>query len=203
MKRSKLVVLLLLFLLGIASVGSAEEPTSVYDAIENSKGTVSDQPQQQDKPALEEGSSISIFPFLVKMVVSLAFIIGLIVLVLKFWAGKTRGIQARGPFLTLGGCPLGTNRSLQAVMIGRTIYLLGVGENVQLIRQITEGEEYQLILDSFEEQDAAPPLFGTIDWFKKGSKEPESSWENQLQATLEAWEQDGEKQSKKREDGNS
>lgn len=203
MKQCKLIALLLLFLLGLSSVGHAEEPTSVYDAIENSKGKGTDQPLQQDKPALEEGTSISIFPFLVKMVVSLIFIIVLIFLVLKFWAGKTKGIHARGPFLALGGCPLGTNRSIQAVMIGKTIYLLGVGENVQLIREITEGDEYQLILDSFEEQVASPSLFGTIDWFSREKKEPETSWENQLQATLEEWEQDQLKQGKKREDWDS
>lgn len=186
MKQCKIMVLLLLFLLGMASVGSAEAPTSVYDAIENSKGKATTQPQQQEESSLEKEQSVSIFPFLIKLVVSLTFIILLIFLVLKFWAQKTRGFQARGPFLVLGGCPLGTNRSIQAVMIGKTIYLLGVGENVQLIREINEGEEYQLILSSFEEQTAPASLFGSGDWFKKMTKKSdENKWEEQFQATLE------------------
>jgi len=202
MKPCKIIALLLLFLFVIASVGSTEEPTSVYDAIENSKGNVTDQPQQQEEPSIEK--EISIFPFLIKMIVSLTFIILMITLVLKFWAQKTRGIQSRGPFLVLGGCPLGTNRSIQAVMIGKSIYLLGVGENVQLIREITEGEEYQHILNSFEEQEVPASFFGSGDWFNKITKKSEEkNWEEQFQATLEELEKSQMTQGKKGEDWKS
>ena len=187
MKRCKIMTLLLLFLFVIASVGSAEEPTSVYDEIENSKGKGTEQPQQQDQ-FVEKVPSVSIFPFLIKLVVSLTFIILLIYLVLKLWAQKTRGMQVRGPFLVLGGCPLGTNRSIQAVMIGKTIYILGVGENVHLIREVSQGEEYEHILNSFEEHAAPNALFGSGGWFKKKAKVSENSWEDQFQATLEEME---------------
>lgn len=184
MRRSKTIAFLLFFLLWTAAAAGAEEPTSVYDAIENSKGKVAgQQPQKEEQPA-ETDYSFSLFPFFIKLFVSLTFIILLIYLLLKFWAQKTRGMQARGPFLVLGGCALGTNRSLQAVMIGKTIYLLGVGENVQLIRQVSPGDEYDLILSSFESQTAPSALFGSGKWFQKPSGNRENSWEDQLQAKM-------------------
>lgn len=183
MRQCKTIVFLLLFFLGLASVVSAEEPTSVYDAIENKKGEVTDEPQQKEEQSADMDRTFSLFPFFIKLVVSLTFIILLIYLVLKFWAQKTRGMQARGPFLMLGGCSLGTNRSLQLVMIGKTIYILGVGENVQLIREVAEGVEYDLILSSFEAQTVQSSFMGS-GTSKKTSDTSHKSWEDQFQAKL-------------------
>ncbi|MDQ0199548.1 flagellar biogenesis protein FliO [Neobacillus ginsengisoli] len=47
---------------------------------------------------------------------------------------------------------MGNNRSLQVVLIGQTIYIIGVGETISLIRSISQGEEYQHLLESYENQ---------------------------------------------------
>lgn len=184
MRTSKIMALLLLFLMCTAAPVGAGEPTSVYDAIENSKGKVADQQPQKEQQPAETDPSFSLFPFFIKLIVSLVFIILLIYISLKFWVMKTKGMQSRGPFLVLGGCALGTNRSLQAVMIGKTIYLLGVGENVQLIRQVSAGEEYDLILSSFESQTTPASLFGSGKWFQNRTENRENSWEDHLQAKM-------------------
>ena len=41
---------------------------------------------------------------------------------------------------------LGNNRSVQVILVGQTIYIVGVGEDVNLIRAIPQGEEYQHLL---------------------------------------------------------
>lgn len=181
MKKS--MVLLFLFLLCFGATSYASQPTSVYDAIEGSKDAKADPAGNQDQTVAPDEPG-SIFPFLVKLVISLVFIILLIYLLLKFWASKTRQLGSRGPFTVLGGIPLGTNRSMQAVLIGETIYLLGVGENVQLIRAISTGEEYDQILSSMETQELSVPSFDLKKWLKK--EEPqEADWEKVFQAQLD------------------
>ncbi|RKD24205.1 hypothetical protein BEP19_07305 [Ammoniphilus oxalaticus] len=194
MKQNKWIALLAIFLLiqfG-STAASAGQPNSVYDAIENQNGEANPQ-MNEEQPLVSAEANVSFYPFLVKLIVSLIFIVLLIYLVLKFWADRMRGMQAKGPFLVLGGCALGANRSLQAVMIGKTIYLLGVGENVQLIRQISEGDEYELIMSSFESsQMQSGSLWDANNWLKKRTNPSENNnhWEDQLQAQLNAMEED-------------
>ncbi|MBP1930794.1 flagellar biosynthetic protein FliO [Ammoniphilus resinae] len=207
-------ILIPLFLfLSISFPGTMEaaQPTSVYDAIESGKGNITEQPsnQKEQTTLTEEDTSLSLFPFLVKLVFSLVFIIALIFLLFKFWGTKTRQMQSRGPFHVLGGCVVGANRSIQAVLIGQTIYILGIGENVQLLRTIEKGEEYNLILDSFESMAETPSLLNTKRWFSKG--EPaQKSWEDLLQdqlremgsggaSNLQRWEKQTEEGPKKHE----
>src|SRR5699024_10516918 len=115
MKLLKITVLLLSILVGMTTFVSGEESTSVYDAIENKQegGLTEDQHGQHGHSTPENETSFSIIPFIVRLIVSLTFIILLIFIVLKFWAERVKGMQEKGPFLMLGGCVFGGNRSLQ------------------------------------------------------------------------------------------
>lgn len=187
--RSTTLVLTLLFLLGFCASAQAERPQSVYEAIENQQIDPNESQSIEHPASPSNEPTYSFFSFFVRFLVSLAFIIFLIYFTLKFWSDRTKGMQARGPFLLLGGCSLGGNRSLQAVMIGKTVYILGVGENVQLIRQISEGEEYDLIVNSFENQTSVGGWRDAGNWFKKKERaSAEKQWEDQLLAQLEAME---------------
>lgn len=54
----------------------------------------------------------------------------------------------------MGGVGLGQNKSLQIIEIGGNVYLIGVGENIQLLDKVSDMDEAKRIIDSFE-QDAA------------------------------------------------
>ncbi|WJH33278.1 flagellar biosynthetic protein FliO [Paenibacillus sp. CC-CFT747] len=47
----------------------------------------------------------------------------------------------------LGGVPLGQNKSVQIVEIGRKLYVLGVGDSINLISIIEDEEEAEYIRD--------------------------------------------------------
>ncbi|MBM7571832.1 flagellar biosynthetic protein FliO [Aquibacillus albus] len=133
-----------------ASVPSAE------DWVGNDEGDQSDdmnqqQDQQQvdgNQPTNETGdssagqgkiqSTSNLFVDLLKLMLALAFVIGLIYFLLKFINGKNKMYQRVRALENLGGIPLGTNKSLQVVRIGEKIYVLGVGENVELLTEITD-----------------------------------------------------------------
>ena len=147
----------------------AKGGNTVYDAYQTDKGqknTIS----TQGTPSAGENSSL--VPEVLKFIFSFAAIIILLLLCLKFLKAKSKQMTSQGPMYTMGGHSLGGNRSLQLMMIGTTLYILGVGNDVQLLRTIEPGEEQDLILQSLvveAEKKQLPKLFPfkkkqTEDW---------------------------------------
>ncbi|MCT2534534.1 flagellar biosynthetic protein FliO [Aquibacillus koreensis] len=114
-----------------------KEPTS------DPSSDITDEPSgdenQQENPSLG-GESVSMPTLIFQLVISLGFVIGLIYLVLKFINSKNKLFQKVSALRNLGGIPLGANKSVQVVKIGERIYVLGVGENVELLSEITDSQ---------------------------------------------------------------
>ena len=53
---------------------------------------------------------------------------------------------------TLGGATLGGNRSVQMVKVGNSILVVGVGENVQLLKEINNETEIEEILQAYNQR---------------------------------------------------
>lgn len=103
---------------------------------------------------------------------SLLFILILIVAVSKYLARKNRYGLANRAVKLLGGVSLGPNKSLQIVEVGNSLYLIGVGENIQLIDKVDDAEEVEWIKTHMEQ---APGL-GNISFAKlKSMLQPGSS----------------------------
>jgi flagellar protein FliO/FliZ len=150
------------------------------------EGTVYEQYQKdapkkniQSKKQLE-GTTVSIVPYIFKFIGSFILIIALLYMVLKYLSKKTKMYQAGGPFHSLGGHSLGNNRSLQMVMIGETLYIVGVGEDVNLIRTIPPGEEQTKILEAM----AMKPVDSASDWGAQLKKTAQEKWEVLFQNQL-------------------
>jgi flagellar protein FliO/FliZ len=147
-----------------ASGSTSDGETTVYDAIQNGgeKSTSEQQPKQVDSP------SPSLFSSFIKFIFSFILVIGLLFLLMNYLSKRNRKFQNNGPILSLGGQALGNNRSMQVVLIGQTIYIVGVGEDITLIRTISKGEEYQSLLEGFENQaEVITPKWLTMDSKKK------------------------------------
>ncbi|MEQ6387838.1 flagellar biosynthetic protein FliO [Bacillaceae bacterium S4-13-58] len=89
----------------------------------------------------EEGntdSSPSLAWTLVKMVFSLFFVLALIYFLLRFINKRNRMFSRVKTLENLGGLSLGTNRSIQIVRIANRYYVVGVGDNVDLLTEITD-----------------------------------------------------------------
>ncbi|MEQ4483986.1 flagellar biosynthetic protein FliO [Cohnella silvisoli] len=96
----------------------------------------------------------------------LGIIVGLIVLVLRFFAKRNRGWGMNRSLRSLGGYPLGTNKSMQIVEWNSRIYVLGIGDNVTLLESITDPE---IVADLLAEHDSATANTGATlpEWFRK------------------------------------
>ncbi|PFP30769.1 hypothetical protein COJ96_02055 [Bacillus sp. AFS073361] len=152
MKRSMFFFILFFYLFSFQSTSYAAgsktvgEPT-VYDSIH--KGEEKSEPPQAKAV---DSESPTLFPLFTKFIISFIFIIALIFVLFRFLSKRSRLLQSNGPILRLGGHVLGNNRSLQVLLIGQTIYIIGVGETISLIRSISQGEEYQSLLEGYENQ---------------------------------------------------
>lgn len=133
---------------------------SAYDSIKKGEG----KPSPSSIKVADIGSP-SVFPLFIKFVLSFILVIVLLIGLLRFLSKRNRHLQTNGLVLPLGGHALGNNKSLQVLLIGQTIYIVGVGENVTMIRSISQGEEYQHLLESYENQAEA----NTANWSPKDS----------------------------------
>lgn len=85
---------------------------------------------------------------LVYVILVLILIIGMILILVKFIAKKNKSWMANRAVRLLGGVNLGQNKAVQMIETGHCIYLIGVGQDVQLIDKIDNPEEVAFILNT-------------------------------------------------------
>ncbi|MCC3376226.1 flagellar biosynthetic protein FliO [Cohnella sp. REN36] len=76
----------------------------------------------------------------------LALMVVAIVFLLRFVGKRNRGWWMNRSLRSLGGLPLGTNKSMQIVEWNGRIYVLGVGDDVTLIECISDPEQVAALL---------------------------------------------------------
>jgi len=166
MKRFMSIIALFFYLFSFQPTIFAADSTSsgeisAYDSIQ--KGEEKKTSPSSTKVA--DSGSPTVFPLFIKFIFSFILVLVLLIGLLRFLSKRSRQIQSNGIVLPLGGHVLGNNKSLQVLLIGQTIYIVGVGENVTMIRSISQGEEYQHLLESYEHQAEG----NNPNWLAKGS----------------------------------
>ncbi len=109
----------------------------------------------QDKIPEGVGTGVNYYFQLVWVIVVLAVILVLIVYLIRFLNKRNQRWFRNGTIRILGGVGLGPNKSLQIIEIGGSVYLLGVGDDIQLVDKVSDLEEAQRIIDSFERDASA------------------------------------------------
>lgn len=146
-KISISICLLICFGFVFISEVSAEEPNAKecidgkVDCNElqndNSKGTSTDQ---------DEEKSGSIVFSLIKMFFALILVLALIYLLLKFLNKRNKMFQKVKALENVGGISVGQGKSIQIIRIGNRVYVVGVGDNVELLHEITDENEKNELL---------------------------------------------------------
>ena len=86
------------------------------------------------------------------MIFATVFVVGLLYSVLKFVNKKGRLFKSTQLIENLGGTTLGANRSVQLIKIGNRLLLVGVGENIQLLKEIENEQECEQIILEYNNQ---------------------------------------------------
>lgn len=93
------------------------------------------------------GSSPSTFGMMLKVILFLVVIIGIFLFIMKILSQKNKMFQSSRSIKSIGGLGLGPNKSVQVVQIGNSLYILGVGNDVELVSRIDDPEEIQYIVE--------------------------------------------------------
>lgn len=158
--------LILLLVAPLPGLASAEG--TVADAYNQGNAPKSTAPAGGEQPAAIPGSgSGSVWGYLIQVIFSLGFIAVLLYLLLRF-LGKRQVGQSHGPIKVITATALGNGKTMQVVMIGETLYIVGVGDNVQMLRMIEPGDEADLILADAEIKPLGTAL--SFRWLPFGKK---------------------------------
>ncbi|MFF2287128.1 flagellar biosynthetic protein FliO [Peribacillus butanolivorans] len=161
----------------------------VYEQPDDLKTDKSKDSQTTKQASNPEQVGITIWEFL-RMIFATIFVVGLLYIILKFINKKSKSYQKANSVENLGGTSLGANRSVQLVKVGGRILVVGVGENIQLLKEIDNPEEYEQLMKDYNEkmdQMIQPGEFATKlknKWLKKREIENNSfssEFKNQLE----------------------
>jgi flagellar protein FliO/FliZ len=131
---------------------------------------------QTDKPK-DPGLAITGTFDTIKMIGQVMFflilIIALFFVLIKFLAKKNQFSPFGRSIRSLGGVPLGTNKSIQIVEIGHSLFVVGVGENIQMLEKIDDPEEVAYVTELLTSAKSDQANFLSVGkWIEKlrGSK---------------------------------
>ncbi len=169
MKRTVWACMLIVLLHLILSPDSAEAAASVEDCLKEGAAQ-SDEckdmneagNQQENTPPGDSADSAaggtSTFLNLVKLALALVVVLGLIYVLLKFLNKRNRLFQQVRAMENIGGIALGNNKSVQIVRVGEKVFMLGVGDNVDLLTEIKDEQTIELTEQDQQEMKASALL---------------------------------------------
>lgn len=107
----------------------------------------------------------------IQIVFALVFVIGLLLVIIKFLNKRNLTYQQNALVKNIGGLSIGQQKSVQVLHIGKRIYVVGVGEDVQLIKEIDSEDEVEQLLNQIDQNQKMVTTTPYIaELFKKMSK---------------------------------
>lgn len=143
------------------------------DCLEELENTDREDAPAGEKIEQQPLSSGNTFITIVKMVVALLLVLALIYFLLFLVKRKNNLFQQAGVIENMGGTSVGQQKSVQIIRIGEAIYLIGVGENVELLSEIKDETVLQQLLEQQAEKENAPSFLETILPKKKSKQSNE------------------------------
>lgn len=141
---------------------------------------ITDQPEESE-PSLFEGDNeeMSFWGLVIRFLLALALVVVLIYVLLKLMNKFTSKQGQLNNLENLGGVSVGMNKSVQLVKVGTKVYLLGVGDTVELLTEVTD----QAFIDQLMSYSQVPgaDLFSKVtqSFQQKQSKSEDNSSPNE------------------------
>lgn len=162
MKRNKKWLLIFLVIIFIGNICVNSHAAASFDgSVADCFGENKDECQQEstsnqtDTKINENQTTEKVginFLDVLKMLASLVFVLAILYFLLKFIQKRSQSYHQNKIIQNIGGTALGGNRSVQLVKVGKRILILGVGEDIQLLQEITDEKEMNEFLHQHNEQ---------------------------------------------------
>lgn len=125
-----------------------QEEEKKEDGVDKDEESIFENLEDEEKETSAE--SVTAWDF-IRTLLALAFVVGLLYALLKFINRRNRLYDKNRLMKNVGGISLGQQKSIQLILIGNTYYLVGVGEDIRLLKEITDPEEIARLLEHYEE----------------------------------------------------
>ncbi|WP_235816497.1 flagellar biosynthetic protein FliO [Bacillus massilinigeriensis] len=153
----RVLLLVTVALLGLNKLAYAEQVNkSVKECLENPDACNQNQPTTENdntntNTTDNNNVGLTIWDFL-KMIFATIFVVALLYFMLKFINKKNKSYKSSQIIENIGGASLGSNRSVQIIKVGNQLLVVGVGESIQLLKEINDEEEYRQILSNYNDK---------------------------------------------------
>lgn len=163
------------------SVYANSNTNSIEDCWENPEACKDDsEPAAEKDQVVSAAGDVSAWEY-IKMILALIFVVALFYALMKFLNKKNLKYQHNQMVQNLGGISLGAQKSVQLLQVGKSLYLVGVGEDVQLLREITDPQEVEQLLALYNERQeyaaSSPYIAELLSKFKKNPQSTSSNVE--------------------------
>ncbi|MFC4023139.1 flagellar biosynthetic protein FliO [Oceanobacillus longus] len=161
MRKIRYIFCISLFSLVICFTVQTEAAPNVTDCLDGEvdcgePADTSNEENNNDLLADTESTGSLAFE-LVKMFFALVLVLALIYILIKFLNKRNKLFNQVKALDNLGGISVGQNKSIQIIRIGNQLYLVGVGDNVELLQEITDEDVKKDIMQSSERKNAEFP----------------------------------------------
>ena len=151
--------------------------------------TLGDDSTADENSEQNSDSSSAAFGLLdyIKVLLSLGFVLGLLIFVLRFLNKKNITYQQNNMLQSLGGVSVGPQKSVQIVKVGSRILVVGVGEDIQLLVDIDDEAEVERLIELYDDQFNQPankPYIMQLFAKKKAHDTASATTENKQFSTL-------------------
>lgn len=174
----KIVIIgIVLFSLLSPAYVTAKSVSDCLDGTNDCQELEEDDEESTDEPEpIAKNETGSLFLNILKTVFALILILGLIYGMVKVLGKRNQLGQQTKALENLGGISVGPNKSVQMVRVGQKIFLLGVGENIELLDEITDERIKQDLLRDDDTGSNQEQLFSSIfNRFQRHNKSDESN----------------------------
>ncbi|MFJ5791318.1 flagellar biosynthetic protein FliO [Lysinibacillus sp. NPDC093197] len=139
-------------------------------------------PAAKEDTVVSAAGDVSAWEY-IKMVLALIFVVALFYGLMKFLNKRNLTFQRNQMVQNLGGLSLGAQKSVQLLQIGKSLYLVGVGDDVQLLREITDPQEVEALLSLYNEKQeyaaTSPYIAEVFSKLKRKNKQNSSTLQKQ------------------------
>jgi flagellar protein FliO/FliZ len=119
-----------------------------------------------DNSSGSSGSGFESFMLIAKVIFYLLLIIAIFYVIIRFVAKRSQLSPYKSAARSLGGVPLGQNKSIQIVEIGRSIYIVGVGDDIRMLDKIEDQEEIESLKEKLKAGYNSTNFVSFSNWIK-------------------------------------
>ncbi|QCR31808.1 flagellar biosynthetic protein FliO [Lysinibacillus sp. SGAir0095] len=179
------IIIAITFLSPMNFAHAAQGSQSVTECWQNpdAEGCEDTDPTVEGENSTSADVGLGLWDYL-KMLFSLVLVLALLIFVLKFLNKKSSSYQQNSVVRNIGGISVGAQKSVQLLHIGDKLYIVGVGEDVQLIKEIDNPEEVEQLLAIYNEKQSfadstSPYILELLNKLKRNNSEEDKTEEKQ------------------------